>query len=55
MESAARLILQVSAPAADFETDLALVRRLLTWPVVNPVVIRQNVAKQICERGGYSV
>jgi alkylation response protein AidB-like acyl-CoA dehydrogenase len=53
MEAAAQLILQVCTAAADFESDLALARRLLTWPAINPVAFRQNLAKQVCDRGGY--
>ena len=55
MEAGARLILQVCTAAADFESDLAQARRLLTWPAINPVPIRQNISKQICDRGGYPV
>lgn len=55
MESAARLILQACVPGPGFESDLTLIRRLLTWTGVNPVVLRQNVSARICERGGYPV
>ena len=55
MESAARLILQACVPGPGFESDLTLIRRLLTWSGVNPIVLRQKVSARICERGGYPV
>jgi alkylation response protein AidB-like acyl-CoA dehydrogenase len=53
MEAAARLILQACVTSADFEADLATVRRVLTGPTFNPVGLRQRVAAQLCERGAY--
>ena len=55
LEARARAILEATVSRADFTSQLAVMRRLLTWPPLDAITLRRAAAGHICARGGYAV
>ncbi len=55
MEAAAQRVLEAALERAELAGHLKTARRLLSWTPLNSVALRRQVARHICERGGYPI